>query len=315
MDDPIFSVVICTHNRACYLERALVGVRAQKFPAERFEILVVDNASRDGTHEVVRSATHGGGVRYIFEPELGLSHARNIGWQEAKGEFVAYLDDDAIPGPEWLANAAKAFREGKPDIGMLGGKVEPIWEAPRPDWLDDNLLRFLSMVDLGPEPRYVDADWGIVGANMIIPRRLLEQVGGFSSRLGRKGGSLLSSEEILLKRQLAAAGYRGFYQPGVCVQHHAPSERLDRRWFLDRYYWQGRSNAALMDLEQPLPAAQRWLRLVIDMGKACLLYAGSLASGRFVWRARANGHLGLAVGLLRGFPASRPSEGLHTRSD
>lgn len=304
MSDPLFSVVVCTHNRADYLERALAGIARLKFPPDRFEVIVVDNASTDDTRQrtaLFQNKRHS--VRYLQEPVLGLSVARNTGWREARGQYIAYLDDDAIPSEEWLARAAEVVAEGRGDIGMFGGRVDPIWEVPRPAWLGDNLLSLLSMVDLGTEPRYVDEDFGIVGANMIIPRVLLERFGGFSPQIGRIGSSLLSSEEVLLKRTLAKGGYRGYYQPDVYVRHHAPAERLTHEWFLQRFYWQGRSSAALITLGQPQPGWRRAVHAGLELAKAGILLAGSIvARRRFDWRARAIGHYGMAVGLAARIP-------------
>lgn len=300
MDELIFSVVICTHNRADYLARSLLGIAKQDFPADRYEVLIVDNASSDDTRqrvELLQSADRP--LRYIYESQLGLSVARNKGWKEATGKYIAYLDDDAIPSETWLKSASDTLEKGPKDIGILGGPVLPIWESERPRWLSDQMLSLLSMVDLGPEPQYVDGDFGIVGANMIIPRDLLERCGGFSSKVGRVGSSLLSSEEVLLKRQLASFGFRGYYTPDAWVEHHAPAERLTKAWFLERNYWQGRSSTALTRLEGELP---RWKRLFgcgLEICKAATLFAASSVSANgFELRARAQSHWGKASGLI-----------------
>lgn len=297
----LFSIVICTHNRAAYLDKALAGIELLDFDPDRFEILVVDNGSTDDTK--VCAARHIGGrkaIRYVFEGQLGLSVARNTGWREAKGRYIAYLDDDAIPCSRWLKVAEEVFDAHGDEIGMLGGKVEPIWEAPRPDWLTDNLVGYLSMVDLGESPRFVDEDNGIVGANMFIPRALLERFGGFAPATGRVGETLLSNEELVLKRNLAREGYRGFYHPEVCVRHHASAERLTRAWFRKRLYWQGRSNAIMLQIEEPKAWPRRATRAAVELAKAGMLYLGSnVDRRRFDWRVRANGHFGLAEGLVR----------------
>ena len=144
------SVVICTHNRAGYLSRALDGLARQSLPADRFEVIVVDNASHDETPAVVRERRYGElAPRYLHESRLGLSHARTRGWREAAAPFVAFLDDDAVPEPDWLLNAVDELQKQDPGLGLLGGRVSPIWEAPRPNWLSARLVPYLSMVDLG----------------------------------------------------------------------------------------------------------------------------------------------------------------------
>jgi glycosyltransferase involved in cell wall biosynthesis len=298
----MFSVIICTHNRVTYLEKALAGVAKQCFPTDRFEVIVVDNASSDGTRHCVEKLQGANfPIRYIYEKKLGLSIARNTGWNAARAQYIAYLDDDAVPDEGWLSSAAETIETGPQDIGILGGQVLPIWESERPDWLSDRMLSLLSMVDLGVTSRYVDEDFGIVGANMIIPRHLLEQYGGFSSEVGRIGSLLLSGEETLLKRRFAEAGYRGFYSPRVSVRHHAPAERLSKKWFLERMYWQGRSGAALMRLEHEMPWQKRVANSGLELLKAGVLnVAGRISSQGFDLRVRAQGHLGMAEGLYRG---------------
>jgi glycosyltransferase involved in cell wall biosynthesis len=246
------SVVICTLKRPHYLSKALAGLARQTLAPDRFEILVIDNGPDAETASIVAEFSDSAvPPRYVAEARRGLSHARNRGWQEARGEFVAYLDDDAVPDRGWLENAAAVLADQDDALGMLGGQVLPIWEAERPAWLSDGLLGYLTMVDLGPGRKPVDSLTGIVGANMIVPRRLLVATGGFSIRLGRKGRSLLSNEELDLKRRLAEMGYRALYASDVRVEHHIPRERLSRRWFLRRLYWQGRSDALLRRIDEP----------------------------------------------------------------
>lgn len=259
----MISVVVCTLKRPHYLRKALEGLARQTLAPDRFEVLVIDNGPDAETARVAAEfADSSVSPRYAIESRRGLSHARNRGWREARGEFVAYLDDDAVPDRAWLENAVSVLGERDEALGMLGGQVIPIWEAERPAWLSDGLLGYLTMVDLGPGRRTVDSLTGIVGANMIVPRRLLEATGGFSIRLGRKGRSLLSNEELYLKRRLADMGYHALYASEVRVEHHVACERLSRRWFLRRLYWQGRSDAMVRRIDESMSirgrAASAW---------------------------------------------------------
>src|SRR5690349_21431211 len=124
------SAIIPTYNRADYLGNAIQSLIEQTLPIEQYEILVIDNCSTDRTRQIVcEDFAHVPNLRYIYEPVLGLSQARNTGWQQARGDYVAYLDDDAIASSQWLEKILFTFRTVTPIPGCVGGKVEPIWET------------------------------------------------------------------------------------------------------------------------------------------------------------------------------------------
>jgi glycosyltransferase involved in cell wall biosynthesis len=253
------SAVICTHNRSGYLRKALQSLARQTLPTESHEIVVVDNGSTDATRDVCAEFSDVKNLRYIYEPTIGLSHARNTGWRSARGRYVAYLDDDAVACPVWLERIVEVFETVRPRPGCVGGKVEPIWEAPRPAWLSDRIKSALTIADWSDHPHALTdlgKEW-LVGANIAFPVEVLEQVGGFTPRLGRIGTHLLSGEEVLLSRQALKAGYSCFYHPEIAVRHHIPEHRLEKGWFLRRYYWQGITDASIQLIEEPLPRRAR----------------------------------------------------------
>jgi len=306
---PEVTVVVCTHNRAEYLERALESVVTQAVPKGGYELLVVDNGSSDGTAGVVRSFLERGPVRYAFEPTLGLCHARNTGWRAAKGRIVAYFDDDAIAYPGWLAAIPKAFAL-RDNVGVAGGRVEPIWQAARPGWLSDRIVPSLTVVDWSPTPREIpdlDREW-LVGANMALPRTVLEDVGGFEAALDRSGTRMLSSGDVYLQKQVVRRGYRCVYYPEMAIGHVVPPSRLERAWFRRRYYWQGVSDVVMQLLDQSpsratrLGLAARTAFSLLRSPRACwdLLVAADdperFARACFTWIAvgRVAGYLGVA---------------------
>jgi glycosyltransferase involved in cell wall biosynthesis len=240
----LISAIICTHNRASYLRKSLLSLCHQTLDPARFEIVVVDNASTDGSAALVRDEfSLRPNVRYVFEPELGLSVARNTGARESQGAYLAYLDDDAVADSRWLESALEAFAVPRLKIGILGGPILPIWEAPRPDWLPDSLLASLTILDPKLPAGVIDDVQPLFGANLLLSRSAFDAVGGFNVNLGRKGSSLLSNEELALRADIVAAGFVAYFDPKVVVLHHVPSERLQKMWFYRRAYWQGRSNA------------------------------------------------------------------------
>ena len=252
---PRLAVAICTHDRRDYLRRALASLSNQTLAPELFEVLVVDNASRDGTHDTVASlqATMPN-LRYAHEPRLGLSNARNTASHEARAPLIAYLDDDAVATPGWAAAIVTAFASARPTPGAVGGPIDPIWESERPEWLPDELVPYLTVLDHGPsararEPRREP----IFGAHLAFAVAALREVGGFDARLGRVGQALLSGEETLILRRLARAGRTIHYTPSARVGPHVPAERLTPEWFVERAYQHGRSVARLQALEQVAP--------------------------------------------------------------
>ncbi|MCP6757343.1 MAG: glycosyltransferase family 2 protein [Fischerella sp. CENA71] len=241
------SAIICTLNRASYLLKSLQSLVDQTLDNDKYEIIVVDNHSTDDTKRVVTEEfSHVSNLRYLYEPVIGLSQTRNTGCQNAKGEYIAYLDDDAIACPNWLEKILEDFKNVHPKPGIIGGKIEPIWEAPKPNWLSDNLLPYLTILNLSETPTFLE-DWRYVaGANMSLPKSLLEKVGGFQANLGRQGKRLLSNEELLLQEQLKDLGYKVYYDPNIFVKHHIPESRLTKNWFTKRFYWQGISKGYLL---------------------------------------------------------------------
>ena len=244
-EPPFASVVVCTQNRSRLLAEACAAALAVDYPPERWELLIVDNRSTDDTLEVARdvAAAHPGRVRVIEEPEIGLSAARNRGVAEARGEVIAFLDDDAFPAAGWLRALASALAE--PDVLAAGGPVHPEFEGELPDWFRGRFLPYLTVWDLGPEPLTLTYSEYPRGANVAFRREAFERFGGFSTHLGRRGDSLRSCEEIELCLRLERAGGAVRYEPEARVRHRVAAGRVTERWLIRRYGAQGRSEAII----------------------------------------------------------------------
>jgi glycosyltransferase involved in cell wall biosynthesis len=239
MSIPKISAIICTHNRDRYLGLAIDSLLAQDL--DRFEILVIDNASTDTTKAVVSARLDNPRLRYVYESTLGLSTARNRGARESQAEILAYLDDDAIATPTWLSTLIQAYEQDD-KLAIAGGKVTLIWTdgITPPAWLSDGLAGNLGAYDLGESRIYIQQP-GLTprGLNYSIRRDFLDSVGGFDPKLGRVGTNLLSNEELQMTELALQQDWHVAYLPTALVAHHVSPERVKRAWFLDRGWWQG----------------------------------------------------------------------------
>jgi glycosyltransferase involved in cell wall biosynthesis len=240
MPDTQISAIICTHNRDTYLGAAIDSLLTQDF-APGFEVVVVDNGSSDRTREVVEQRLGNPQIKYVFEPVLGLSVARNTGAKAACGEILAYLDDDAVASDRWLQVLYSAYKDNS-KLAIAGGKVTLLWPQgiQAPQWLSVGLSGNLGAYDLGDRVVYIEKP-GLTprGLNYSIRRSFLEEIGGFDPNLGRVGKNLLSNEELQMTELALQKGWQVAYLPEALVAHNVAPERLHRSWFLNRGWWQG----------------------------------------------------------------------------
>jgi glycosyltransferase involved in cell wall biosynthesis len=240
------SIIICTHNRADYLKQNLCKIVEVKYDYKDVELLVIDNNSTDKTkiicsefinlHPEIK-------IRYIFESKLGLSNARNRGIDEALGEYIIFLDDDAYPEPGWLEEIMATFRETNADA--VGGKVDLIYEEPKPEWLTPELELALTKIDWGDKRKKIvyPKEW-LAGANIGFRKSVFQQY-KFSPNLGRIGNSLISGEEIELCMKVQRDDGALFYTPKAVVKHVVNPSRLQKEFFKKRTFFGGVSEAII----------------------------------------------------------------------
>jgi cellulose synthase/poly-beta-1,6-N-acetylglucosamine synthase-like glycosyltransferase len=191
----------------------------------------------------VAALRRGGAVRGIREPVPGLSRARNTGIEAAAGDVIAFVDDDVVVQPGWLAAIAAGY--GRPSTVAVCGPIDLAWPRPQPHWIGPELERFLSRLDYGDAPRLLVRPEAPFGANMSIRRDVVVELGGFSPELGRVDSSLISGEDFEFFLRLAGRGGDVLYQPSARVTHVVDVDRIALHWFVRRGFAQGRSNARL----------------------------------------------------------------------
>ena len=239
MSEFTIAAIICTHNREQYLGAAIDSLLQQDL--ESYEVIVVDNASGDRTSKVVESRLANPRLKYVYEPNLGLSVARNTGAKVSRAPILAYLDDDAVASSQWLRVLVSAYQSNA-RLAIAGGKVSLILPEDRnlPNWISSSLAGALGLYDLGDEVVYI-TEPGLTprGLNYAIRRSFLEQIGGFDSNLGRVGQKLLSNEELYMTELAIKNGWQVAYLPEAKVAHNVTPDRLKPEWFLRRSWWQG----------------------------------------------------------------------------
>jgi glycosyltransferase involved in cell wall biosynthesis len=241
----MISVIVCTYNRSESLRKTLGSLAQVWAPAgTSWELIVVDNNSTDDTAEVVKTfvAASSLSVRYIFEINQGLSHARNAGIRAARGDIVAFTDDDVTVDPRWLCELRKTFDQ----FGCVGvgGRIVTMWICQKPAWLElDGPHRLLTPVpsfDLGEEPCELDTNTPAFGANMAFKKVAFEKYGFFRTDLGRQGSKLMSYEDTEFCTRLFRGGDRLLYAPSAIVYHPATKARLRKSYFQSLYFSHGR---------------------------------------------------------------------------
>ena len=244
------SVVVCTYDRCKSLKRTLKSFNEVVFPeGYSWELVLVDNNSKDETKIIAEEFKEESGlnVKYIFEEKPGLSHARNQGIKQAKGEIIAFTDDDVIVDRYWLSNIERAFEEH--DVSCVGGKILPIWEIPKPEWLMPQLHYILALLDRGDKPFYLESPI-IWGANFSVKADIFGKYGGFDTNLGRIPGRLFAGEETEFARRILNEGEKILYDPNAVVYHYIPSDKISKRYFRKWKYDQGILRASLRGISK-----------------------------------------------------------------
>jgi glycosyltransferase involved in cell wall biosynthesis len=244
---PAVSVVLCTFNRATLLAGALAALDRQ-IDAPPYEVVVVDNNSTDGTRRIAESFAASGRIRRVHEPAQGLSHARNRGVATATAGILAFTDDDVRVDATWIRSIARAFAE-HPDVDMVGGRVEPEWQAEPPAWLRHTGHAPLALVDYGAEPFRITpaAPRCLIGANVAVRRRSIERLGGFSPRVQRVGDGVGSTEDHDFQTRLLETGASALYDPRIAARAIVPRERLSKRYHRAWHRGHGRFYALMRD--------------------------------------------------------------------
>jgi glycosyltransferase involved in cell wall biosynthesis len=241
------SVVIPTKDRANLLDSTLASIARQTLNPQQFEVLVVDNGSRDHTQTIALSYQDKiPNLRYLHCAAPGLHEGRHAGLKASEGQILTYADDDIDALPTWLEGVLESFREDK-KIGIVGGKDIPWYESMPPVWMDDlwvhtpegRYLAHFSLLDFGDTPKDVHPHF-VFGCNFSIRKDVLMTVGGFhpdgmpANLLKYRGDG-----ETYVAQRVTELGYRTRYNPKASVKHWVPASRMTVEYIKKRAFAEG----------------------------------------------------------------------------
>jgi glycosyltransferase involved in cell wall biosynthesis len=298
----VFTIVLCTRNRARLLTKALASLREIDYPRDGFELVLVDNDSSDDTGEVARSFSREAPfeVRAVRETRIGLSAARNRAIREARGEYLFFTDDDQLVDRQVLREHERVARAYQSRVQQ--GAIALTFPGGRPAWLHGELATMLGETADVAEGR---ADIDLYGGNMLLRRDLLMTLtSAFREDLGK--GAAGYSEDIELTRRLRERGERIVYAPTARIYHVIEHDRATPRFFVKNAFDKGYSDGLLLARREIFGEARhalmRGARLVIESART--LVQGD-EHGAIVARTRAANQLGRLLGCA----AARKSSG------
>lgn len=243
----LVSVIIATFNRVDTLPRTLKALQEMQTGGFEQEWIVVDNNSSDGTAQLVaKYAAKEARLRYLFEPQQGKSFALNTGIAAARGDILAFTDDDVLPAQDWLVSMIRVYDQLGPRVAAVGGRVLFERDVRVPRWLHKDLVAFLGLMDKGDQIVGVEPPDGLIGANMSTRKEVLERVGGFRTDLGPRGRSpaVAYTEDYELCYRAKECG-DVLYAPQLVAYHTMMPDKMTRRYFRQRALGEGKAHSRL----------------------------------------------------------------------
>lgn len=302
---PTVTVVVCayTERRWDDVLAAVESVRRQQ-PAPAEIIVVVDH--NPGLHARLAAALPDAiVVQNVYQP--GLSGGKNTGVGIARGDVIAFLDDDAVAEPGWLSHLVAAYRS--PDVLGVGGLTLPLWETRRPAWFPAEFDWTVGCTFVGREPGRVR---NLLGGNASFRREAFDLAGGFPAGIGRSTTDRrpLGCEETEFCIRLAQRrpGATFLFESKAVIYHRVPAPRCEFRYFRTRCYAEGLSKAQVtrsVGAGDGLSAERRYTAVTLRRGAvrglvdalngdvAGLARSGAIAAGLLCTTA------GYTVGSLR----------------
>jgi glycosyltransferase involved in cell wall biosynthesis len=276
LSDPDISVVICvyTEDRWEDILAAVASVRAQSRPALETLLVVDHNAALlDRLTKEYKEPGDGTVVRVLANAgPRGLSAGRNTGIAAARGDVIAFLDDDAVAERDWLRHFAEGYAD--PRVMAVGGRTEPIWASGRrPAWFPEEFDWIVGCTYKGLPAGLVKVR-NVLGGNASFRRTAFDAAGGFATGIGRDGDKRpLGCEETELCIRLTRARPDAILliDDRAVIHHRVPEAREHFGYFRTRAYAEGLSKALVarsVGTDKGLESERRYATRVLPAGVA-----------------------------------------------
>lgn len=237
----LISVVVCTsYDRANLFDLCLDSLVNQSANSADYEVIIIDNNSSDSTQSIIyKYCSQHANYKSINEPNQGHSYARNRGWLEASGGYIAYIDDDAIADSNWIKSILEYITRN-PGVCVFGGPYEATYLTAPPSWLPPNY----GGLSLGNYERKLNLKNEFVdGPNLIIKKKLFTE--GLRFRIIKKlpTQKLFYGEDTCILLDAKERGYDVYYVPTIKVKHLISKEKMTLDWKFKSTYSMGISSA------------------------------------------------------------------------
>lgn len=254
------SIIICTHRSERYedFEEAINSLLSQSY--NNLEIIVVVDGNKELYDKILKRGIEVDKIT-LNEKNLGLSESRNRGMKEAKGDIIAFFDDDAVADKNWIKELVRMY-EGREAIAA-GGKLLPKWVSKKPKFLPEEYYWLIGATHKG-FPEEVTEVRNTFGSNLSFKADVLKALGGFRGKMGVRGKGLLQGEETeLCERMRGKFGKGVIYNPEAVVYHKVFPERLRMRFLLRRAFWQGYSKRVMKEMEYSISEEEKFVRSLV----------------------------------------------------
>ena len=242
-------------------------------------------------------------VRLVVSDAFGLSSARNAGIKNAHSEIIVFIDDDAVADRDWLKNLVRNFDDSS--VIGVGGRIVPVWPIKNPGWFPEELYWIVGCSYKGLPTKKATIR-NPIGCNMVFRRSVFEEVGCFSTIVGRIGNKLLGHDdtEFGIRATSKLAGTKIIYDPEAVVYHRVSVNRVSFKYVLKRSYAEGFSKAFVSHGDQANKSAlnteKDYLRTLF-LSTPSILFQSNVRTGASrcgtLWVATIMVFLGYIAGL------------------